>query len=716
MSTVESAMCPAQGFGKIQSRHLDRLAMVYVRQSTYQQVLEHRESAAIQYGLRCRATEWGWPLDRVVIIDQDQGHSACSADGRAGFQQLLAEVGLDHVGIILGMEMSRLARSCKDWHQLLELCAIFGVLLADQEGMYDPQQYNDRLLLGLKGTISEAELHLIRQRSWNGLMNKARRGQLHNHPPVGYVCRPDGELDLDPDEQVQAVVRLIFAKFDQIGSVYGVLRYLVINGIQIPMRSQSRANKGALELHRPNQTTLSNILQHPLYAGAYSWGRRPIDRRHKVAGRPGGCRRTLKPEDCLAFIKDRCPAFITWDQHQRNLRRLQQNRSRMESPGVSRGGQALLSGLVICGKCGCRLRVAYHDSDYRRYTCMTPRAVYGLPICQGFTGRPLEQLVERQVLRVLEPAAVELALAAADDVEREHRTLNEQWRLRLERARYATDRAARQYHAVEPENRLVARELERRWEECMQAQRGAEEEYERFCKQQPAALTEVQLERVRALAKDVPALWRSQECSAKDRQDIVRCLVDQVVVNTSASSPTLEVAIHFAGGFVSHHELRRPVGRWDQLPEYPQLISRVKELTGEHRTAGQIAQKLNQEGWHPPKQRATFNAPMVQMLLARVGSPGKRPARMVADLLKTNEWWLSDLARELDVAQPTLHNWLRRGWVHARQLRGPQSCWILWADSDELNRLRSLRGCERTWYNQPMGANLTTPKPRSQET
>lgn len=711
MNTVESTECLTPAPSKICARHLDRLAMVYVRQSTHQQVLEHRESAAVQYGLRCRAVEWGWPADRVVTVDQDQGHSGSSADGRAGFQRLLAEVSLDHVGIILGIEMSRLARSNKDWHQLLELCAIFGALLADQEGLYDPQQYNDRLLLGLKGTISEAELHLIRQRSWNGQVNKARRGQLNNHPPVGYVRGVDGELELDPDEGVQAVVRLLFAKFEEIGSVNGVLKYLVENRIKIPIRSQSRANKGELEPHRPNLAQLSNMLHHALYAGAYCWARRPTDPRRKVTGRAVFGRRLLAPEDCRVFIKDRYPAFISWEQYQRNVRRLQENRSRMDAQGVARGGGSLLSGLVVCAKCGGRLRVGYADADHPRYTCMNARQ-YGLPSCQSFAGRPLEQLLERQILRVLEPAGMELSLAAADDMEREQKTLEEHWRLRLERCRYATDRAARQYHAVEPENRLVARELERRWEQCIREQQVMKEEYERFHEQRPAGLSDVQRDQIRALAANVPALWRSEECSQKDRQDIIRHVIDKIVVNSSAGCPILEVAIHFAGGFISRHELRRPVGRWDQLPEYPQLLRRIKELTDGQRTAGQIAERLNQEGWHPPKRRETFNAPMVQTLLERSGLQGKRPGAASGGLLKRHEWWLGDLARKLDIPQATLHNWRHRGWVHSRQLKGPQGRWILWADPDELRRLRSLRSCARGWYNQPMSEAVTTPKRR----
>lgn len=700
---------------KIQPRHHERVAMVYVRQSTPQQVLENRESTALQYGLRSRAIEWGWSPDRVVIVDQDLGRSGSSSEGRSGFQLLLAEVGLDHVGVILGVEMSRLARSCRDWYQLLELCAVFGVLLADQEGLYDPQQYNDRLLLGLKGTISEAELHLLHQRTRQGMLNKARRGALCPHPPLGYTCSAGGELQLDPDEQVQSIVRLIFEKFDQIGSINGVLSYLVRHGVRLPIRSQFKVNRGELEWHRPNRVTLAHLLHHPLYAGAYTWGRRPTDPKRKLAGRLGTGRSSTAtdPEAAKVLIKGRCPAYITWEQFQANLRQMEQNRSRWDRRGPVRGGGALLAGLVICGKCGCRLLVSYKDQRHTRYTCMRRRITYGDGTCQSFSGKVLEELAERQVLRVLESASLDLSVAAARDIQHERQLIERQWKQRLERAHYELDRAARQYHAVEPENRLVARELERRWEQALRQEQDLKEQYERDRQQQPAELSESDRLRIAGLANDIPALWHSAACTTTDRQQVVRHLIERVVVSGGEPKcPVLEVEIHFAGGYVSRHELRRPVLRWEQLPEYPKLMQRLGELAAEKQTAGQIAERLNAEGWHPPKRRGTFNAPMVQGLLARRGLKGKRPSSMQSELLGDHEWWLSDLARQVDVSQPTLHNWLRRGWVHARQLLGPQGRWILWADPDELKRLKSLRSCERGWYNQPLAAELTTPKAR----
>jgi DNA invertase Pin-like site-specific DNA recombinase len=708
-----SMACQVLRPSKLQAHHQQRLALVYVRQSSPHQVLEHRESTALQYALKRRAIEWGWPPERVLVIDEDQGRSGATAEGRLGFQRLLAEVSLDHVGLVLGIEMSRLARSCKDWHQLLELCALFGTLLADQDGLYDPRDYNDRLLLGLKGTLSEAELHILHQRMEQGRLNKARRGELFSHPPLGYVRGPAGELLLDPDEQVQAVVRLIFRQFDELGSVNALLRYLVRNEIRLGIRPHCGPERGTLQWRRPNRVTLNNLLHRPLYAGAYSWGLRPVDPRRKIPGRPSTGRRVAKATECAVLIRDRWPAYITWEQYQANLNRMDDNRNRAGHRGAVREGSALLKGLLVCGTCGHRLLVSYGRTGQPRYSCQRARIDYGEALCQSLAGRRLDELITRQVLKVLEPASLELSLCAAADIQQERDKLEKHWQQRLERARYERERAARQYQVVEPENRLVARELESRWEQTLRAERALEEAHDRYECQQPAALTDADCQRIRSLAQDIPALWHSPQTSGADRQQIVRCLVERVVITSQPESELVDVAIHFAGGFVSRCELRRSVARYEQLREYPQLLNRAQALAQQKLTAPQIAEALNREGWRPPKRRDTFNGAMVQHLLWRRGLHGVRPRTMASGLLGTDEWWFTDLARKLDMPLPTLYRWLRRGWVHARQLAGPQGRWILWADQDELERLLRLRSCCRSWFNQPQAAELTTPKPRT---
>lgn len=705
-------VCETPGSNKIQGHHRQRLAMVYVRQSSPHQVLEHRESTALQYNLRSRAIEWGWPAERVLVIDEDQGQTGATAEGRLGFQRLLAEVGLDHVGVVLGIEMSRLARSCKDWYHLLELCALFGTLLADQDGLYDPRNYNDRLLLGLKGTLSEAELHILRQRMEQGRLNKARRGELFNHPPMGYVRGPSGEMQLDPDEQVQDVVRLIFRKFEELGSINALLRYLTRHDVRLGIRPHGGPDRGTLQWRRPNRVTLTNLLHRPLYAGAYSWGLRPTDPRRKIPGRPSTGRTVAKATECAVLIKNRCPAYITWEQYEANLKQMEDNRNRWDTRGALRKGLALLKGLLVCGTCGRRLLVSYGKSDRPRYSCQRNYIDYGEPMCQSLAGRRLDEWVTRQVLSVLEPASLELSLSASADIQRERDELERHWQQRLERARYQTERASRQYHAVEPENRLVARELEKRWEQTLLDERSLEEAYNRFQGEQPAELTEADREMIRSLSEDVPRLWHSPDTTSAYRQHIVRLLIERVVVTPQPHGEYVDVTIHFAGGFIRHDELRRSVARYDQMHDFPQLLKRVGELADQKQTAKQIAEQLNREGWHPPKRRDTFNGSMIQNLLWRRGRRGVRPRSMSDDLLGKDEWWFSDLARTLDMPHPTLYSWLHRGWVHGRQLVGPQGRWILWADGDELGRLRRLQSCNRGWFNQPQAADLTIPKPR----
>ena len=721
-SETLSAAVGSETFGpsKIQPHHRDRLAVVYVRQSSPQQVLEHRESTALQYALRHRAIDWDWPGERVLVIDEDQGCSGASAEGRAGFQRLLAEVSLDHVGLVLGIEMSRLARSCKDWHQLLELCAVFGTLLADQDGLYDPREYNDRLLLGIKGTLSEAELHILRQRMHQGRLNKAKRGELFNHPPIGYIRQQSGELALDSDEQVQTVVRLIFDQFDELGTINAVLRYLVRHNVRLPVRPHSGPERGQLQWRRPNRQTLRNLLQHPIYAGAYTWGRRPVDPRCKIPGRPSTGRKVASPEECMVFLKDRCPAYITWERYQSTRRRIADNQARGQSRGPVREGSALLKGLLVCGRCGCRMMVQYDRSqagqgaqlNRPRYVCARHAIDYGQSLCQSLTGGVLDRFVARQVLAVLEPAALELSLSAAEDIQRQRATIDRQWEQRLERAGYDAHRAQRQYNAVEPENRLVARELERQWEQKLLEQRQLEDQYDRFRQDQSTALTDADRKLIEALSADIPKLWHAPETTSADRQTIVRYLIQRVVVTAPPDTQHLDLDIHWAGGFTSHHTLVRPVARYEQLDNYPQLLARILELRDQKQTSARIAETLNREGFRPPKRRATFNPEMVCSLLSRQGRTGKRPNAMEAHALATDEWWFTDLARHLDLPNPTLYRWLRRGWVHARQLPVAGGRWIVWADADELDRLRRLRRCPRSWHNQPQAAELTRPKPR----
>jgi DNA invertase Pin-like site-specific DNA recombinase/uncharacterized protein YndB with AHSA1/START domain/DNA-binding transcriptional MerR regulator len=704
------------GLAKIQAYHRTRQAMVYVRQSRPQQVVEHVESTARQYALVDQAIALGWAPDRVVVIDEDQGQSGQSMATRFGFQRLLAEVGLDHVGLILGLEMSRLARSNKDWHQLLELCALFRTLLADAEGVYDPTDYNDRLLLGLRGMMSEAELHLLKGRLLEARQHKARRGDLLNHPPIGYVRGPDGAYQLDPDEQARRVVHLVFETFEHQGSLHGLLRYLVAHDIRLPVRPHFGASRGQLEWRRPTRMTLQSLLHHPIYAGAYRWGYRKIDPRKHQPGRPGTGRTVTPLEACDVLIKDRFPAYITWERFEAIQQRLADNRAASDALGAAREGASLLGGLVRCGRCGRRLQPIYSSKAGRlRYMCWRGAIDYGTPVCMSLAGAVLDTLVVEQIMHVLQPAALELSLAAEQAVRTERARLEAHWHLRLERARYEAERAARQYRAVEPENRLVARELERQWEEALRHEQQSQEAYTRFRQEQPPELTAQEREVVLRLAEDVPGLWYAPDTTAQDRQEIIRVLVKRVTVEVQGDSEQVAVTVHWAGGATSVHPLRRPVARYAQLSTYPTLLQRITGLRQAGQSMAQIAACLNREGFAPPKRTTRFTAQMITRLLTQHYRQSPHRAATGQTALGPQEYWLTEVARQLNIPVATLHKWKRVGWVRSRKVPVTGGRVAIWADEDELERLRRLHAYRRQWPEPHYPRALTTPKPRTGE-
>lgn len=695
---------------KVQPHHLARNAIVYVRQSTVQQVLHNQESTARQYALDRRALQLGWPADAIIIVDEDQGCSGQTAAGRSGFAYLLSEVALNHVGLILGLETSRLARSNKDWHQLLEVCALFQTLLADPDGVYDPTQYNDRLLLGLKGTMSEAEIHLLRSRMYEGLLHKAQRGAVYNHPPIGYIKDPStGTFVLDPDEQVQSVVRLLFAQFERQGTVCGLLRWLVEQEIRIPVRPHQRAQRGQLQWRPPNRVTLQSLLHHPIYAGYYRFGHRTVDPRKKVPGKRQSGRTLRAPHDCPVLRPDHCPAYISTAQFWANQERLAQNRSRADALGAPRQGPALLRGLLRCGRCGYRMVVNYNNAkNGLRYNCHRALTCYGAPACQSLSGKRLDAFVTEQVLAALQPAALELHLAAAADLEQQQQALHQHWQQKLERAGYEAERAARQYGAVEPENRLVARELERRWEEALHAHRRLQQEYDQFCATRPAQVTAAQREQIRAWAADLPALWSAASTTAVDRQRLVRLLIEQIEVTVQGQSEQVALAITWAGGFVSRHAFVRSVNRYAQLADYPRLCVRIKELRAQGKSMAAVADALNTEGFVPPRRVTRFSGGMVAGLLARQAAAGQSARQGRTPALRKGEWLLGDLARHLGMPTATLHHWRKAGWVQSRKL--PDGRWALGASGAERKRLARLRRHQESKPNQAIPKDLTTPE------
>ena len=671
---------------KIHPRHIDRQAIVYIRQSSIAQVHRNQESTRMQYGLVDAAKRHGWAQERILVIDEDLGLSGSTAVGREGFQKMLAEVALDHVGIIFGIEMSRLARSNKDWHQLLELCARFGVLIADLDGLYDPSLYNDRLLLGLKGTMSEAELHILRQRLLQGKLQKARRGELGMPVPTGYLRRSTGEVELDPDEEVQAVVRLIFDTFERTGTTQSVLRALAQSKTQIGVRLRTGPDIGQLVWRRPQRGMINQVLRNPIYAGAYVYGRRRTDPRRQTPGRPASGRTgLLPPGKWEACLRDRLPAYITWERFLSNQERIKQNRTNSAGPGPIGGGSALLQGLVVCGHCGYRMGVLY-GQGYARYVCNHAAAARGEPVCCGLSASKLDDVVTDFALSALAPGALDVSLRVAGELERERESVDALWKKRLERAHYESERAERQYAAVEPENRLVARTLEKNWEARMQAERDLREEYERHRAQLPRCLSESERASIRALAHDLPELWKAPTTTPANRKAVLRHLIEVVTVTIDRGTEWMDVVIRWAGGHETQTRRRRPVARLSQMEGHEKLIEEIHALRRAGYTAERIAEKLNADGWVTPMQRNTFNARLIRAMIERHGFVPRGPLAPPTD--DPNDWRLADLARELEMPLPTLYTWMRRGWLNARQVRGK---WLVLADQEERERLRRLR-------------------------
>jgi DNA invertase Pin-like site-specific DNA recombinase len=607
---------------KITRDHLERWAIVYVRQSHPQQVRRHPESAQVQANLQQLALTWGWPRQRIRVLDGDQGCSATTTVGRDDFAWLLAEIALSHVGLVLGLQFNRLAREDEACCRLIKVCAAFDTLLADLDGLYHPLDFNDRLVLTIKGLMGGIELHQLQQRMQAGRLNRARRGEWLGQVPPGYVIGPDRKLQLDPDEQVQGVIRLVLDQFAALGSLSGLLRYLRQHRIELPYRAPSGPDRGQLRWHRVHRETLRNLVRRPAYAGAYTWGRRARDPRRQVPGHRGRGRVERAPQDCAVFLPNNHPAYIAWEQYQSNLRRLSRQRQRGPLPGPARQTVSLLAGLVVCGRCGCRMQT--HYARTLRYDCQRHALDYDMPRCQSLSGEPLEQLVTEQVLAVVTPAGLELSLRAAAECQRERAALDQQWQRRLERARHETARAYRQYDAVEPEDRLVARALERKWEEALLTQRALEEDYARFQQDRPRGLTAAERGEIATLAADLPTVWRSPRTGVAEKRRIIRSLLGRVVVWAEGSSQEVTVHLHWSLGTVTEHRLRRSVSSWGQVAGAAELRRHLEAWQAAGWSSRRMAAELNAAGSPTPRGRP-FTAASVRKLLAR-GGPGGQHA------------------------------------------------------------------------------------------
>src|SRR3954468_14545110 len=465
---------------KVKPTHLKRAAFLYVRQSTLRQVFENVESTKRQYGLRQHAIALGWSQDQIIVIDSDLGQSGASAADREGFQRLVTEVSLGRAGIVLGLEVSRLARNSMDWHRLLEICALADTLILDEDGVYDPAHFNDRLLLGLKGTMSEAELHVLRARLQGGILNKARRGELFVRPPIGFAYDQLGRLILEPDQQIQRTLRLLFDTFQRTGSAMATVREFRQAHIMFPRRIQSGPSKGDVIWGNLEHSQVLRVLHNPRYAGVFVFGRTRVRK-----GIEGDCRvQHLAREEWHTFIADAHPGYISWDDHERNLKRLRESAQaigfdRRKSP--PREGPALLQGLIICGKCGRRMTLRYHARQVGlcpEYVCQRKGIENAEPLCQRIPGAEIDRVVGDLLLELVNPVTLEVALTVQQELQARLDETDHLRRQQVERARYEAELAQRRYMRVDPENRLVADTLEADWNHKLRALSEAQQEYD----------------------------------------------------------------------------------------------------------------------------------------------------------------------------------------------------------------------------------------------
>jgi len=571
--------------------------------------------------------------------------------------------------------------------------------------------------------MSEAELHILKSRLQMGMWNKAERGEILNHPPIGYIRsvsarNGEGDYVIDPDEQVQSVVRLIFETFARRGSVNGLLRWLVQHDVKVPVRPHFGPNRSELEWRRPNRATLLNLLHHPIYAGAYRWGHRETDPRKKIAGRCHTGRTFKSHEDCRVLIRDRFPAYIAWEEFERIPQEMAENSNIGKALAAPRHGPSVLSGLIKCGRCGHRMLVGYANikaasgAKTLRYSCQRDAIDYGADRCQSLSGKVLESFVIERLLQAVSPASLELSLVAGVDIERERSQLDQHWQQRLTRSRYEVEQARRQYAAVDPDHRLVARELERRWDELLRADERLRVDYQRFADECPQQLTSEEREQILSLENDLPALWHADTTTPEDRQTIARLLLEEVIVTVEGNTDRVEVELRWAGGFTSRHALLRTVQTYEQLSNFAELVAHIEVLRREQGTLSVIAETLNAEGFRPPKRSPRFTAAMLSQFLRERGTRSGHLPRSVTheDHLQTNESWLADLAVKLQMPIATMHRWQRVDWVTSRKVKAAGNRWAIFADADELDRLTELRNTPRSWPN-PYPPELITPKP-----
>jgi len=642
---------------KVTASHLERLACLYVRQSTLRQVFENSESTKRQYGLKAKALTLGWSEDQVCIIDCDLGQSGASAD-REGFKQLVGYVGLGQVGIVMGLEVSRLARNSSDWQRLLEICALTRTLILDEDGVYDPATFNDRLLLGLKGTISEAALHVIRARLQGGLKAKARRGELKYRLPIGFVHDALDRIVVDPDQRVQASVHLFFDTFQRLGSAGATVREFHRKALLFPRRLFSGPHKGEVMFGKLTLSRATQVLRNPRYSGAYVYGVREqvfrgLEQRPAVKYR--------RQDQWQVLIKDAHTGYISWAQYEANGQRLADNCLR-NGATVPREGPALLQGIVVCGCCGGSMSVRYHSrrgkSRSADYCCQGPYANFGRVHCQSIPGDAIEELIGGLLLATMQPAVLEVALAVQQEL---HARLDEADRIRyqhVEQARYEMDAARQRYLAIDPHNRLVAEELEAHWNEMIGAYRSAQATYEQQRAVDQLLLSDQQQQSIRELCNDFPAVWNNPATPDRERKRMIRLLIEDV---TLTKGDNIKIQIRFKGGAVQTHHLPLPQSAWVERKHSPEVIQAIDDLLDEH-TDSEVAGILNERGMLSGTG-LPFDARRVAVTRRHYRIPSRR-----ARLRKKGLLTLSEICEKFNVKRWTVYEWRKTGKLKANRI------------------------------------------------
>ena len=666
---------------KITAIHWRRGAVVYIRQSTATQVEHNRESTARQYALVDRAVELGWTRDQVTVIDQDLGLSGASATQRSGFAHLIAEVALGHVGIVLSLEVSRLARNNADWYRLLDLCGMTDTLSGDADGVYHPGWFNDRLVLGLKGTMSEAELHLLRARLDGGIRHKAARGELRRGLPIGFVWGyEDGEVRFHPDAAVVAAIRMVFERFAELGSARRVWLWFHAEGLNFPLRFHPT---DAIRWTPPTYTAIHHILTNPVYAGAYCYGKTRCERYVDAQGQIKQRIRRLPPSEWAVLIPGHHPGYIEWATYEANQARLDSNTHPQphQGGGALREGTALLQSLATCGHCGRRLRTHYRGRNVTPgYHCAGKDIVSGRGVyCLNVGGWQIDEAVTQAFLDALEPAGMQAALRAAQQREADHNATLAQWHLAVERARYEADKAERRYRAVEPENRLVARGLETEWEQRLRELDQAQAELARRQQQCPTTLTSTERNALLALGHDLKRVWLAPTTTPRDRKELLRALLEEVIITVFRDDARAHLTLRWRGGRLTELDVSLPRSRPATVRTDEDTLALLRRLAV-HYPDDVIAGILNRQG-RTTARGLRFTANLVGNTRRHWHIPRfePRPEGPEGELLS-----IQQAAKALNLAPSTLYRWVNEGFVAGEQVT-PGAPWQIRL-TDDLRR------------------------------